>query len=914
MSLAMESPPEAKKLRVGADFSEVDGPSTITIDDSPETGEAQDSPAGPSSARSSNGSAPPEDDINPLQSGNLLDFISKNLFGSVFKMDQLAPMLLPDGLHSTPCSTPMAPAAPVVPGAIALANMPTAKLFSKDDWSWHRNPAASIRSGGTNKQTPVWKYFVYDKTDNLSRCIVGDCTYQLKGPHTSTLACHLKKHVAEYAEFTKLKSDYSRERAVSQMPPSPASSSSGHSTSTTSAAPPVAGVGGGCGKLTEAMLLHHNNNNHEMQQHQPQQQTEQLKELLPSQREQIERMHQAAMAAAVAANARPKSNGSVAQPLLTPPPSSHHQQHHHQQQPNPAAAMMSSPFSYLFQNQGAAAAAAASNPMFAQSLMQHGMAMGAGGQLQFTKKWRKDERKQREMEHRLSLFISSARLPSLVVNDAAFRELLELAQPRFTCPTDASQIEQVLTAQQGRLQMAVRQAIHSVRRICLMVDCVALGEKSYRVAITASVPTQVGTREQYLLALRLLELTDQDQMSSRVVETIVQQVMAENGLSSDKIVRVITNGVERDDRSTIAGAPKLIAYRPRVLAAFMHIIDSNERVQELKKRFCELLVTLISQEGLMGALINKIGGPVHLPFTETFVSILEALFPIQDSLVMVLSEAGIEILSNEDWKLAKLLLALLSVISKSVAPSHDTIDTVLPSLMQIVGILNENEEVSAGIADELRAEIENLCGSVSSPDESVMEADFLVATALNPERILLLNEEQIAYAKRELERRVQERMSRQEEAASRKRPFSCLDQLLHKVTNIQNDDGSSPSSIYPDFGRKKEPEERNRFAEAIVQAYFDEVTQSDCNFSTGSSFSNRHLPPTPFWLANTHRCPQLAEIALELLSIPASTPGVEGLFGIKAASYDPASLLQLPERLERDTLLRFNRSLVPKTL
>lgn len=40
---------------------------------------------------------------------------------------------------------------------------------------------------------------------SLIRCIVGTCTYQLKGPHTSTLACHLKKHAAEYAEFQRLK-------------------------------------------------------------------------------------------------------------------------------------------------------------------------------------------------------------------------------------------------------------------------------------------------------------------------------------------------------------------------------------------------------------------------------------------------------------------------------------------------------------------------------------------------------------------------------------------------------------------------------------------------------------------------------------------------------------------------------------
>lgn len=44
---------------------------------------------------------------------------------------------------------------------------------------------------------------------------MGNCTYQLKGPHTSTLACHLKKHTAEYAEFQRLKSEYTRERIAS---------------------------------------------------------------------------------------------------------------------------------------------------------------------------------------------------------------------------------------------------------------------------------------------------------------------------------------------------------------------------------------------------------------------------------------------------------------------------------------------------------------------------------------------------------------------------------------------------------------------------------------------------------------------------------------------------------------------------
>src|SRR5690348_9128560 len=38
---------------------------------------------------------------------------------------------------------------PSIPGAIAVAVSPAAQLFREDDWSWHRNPTASIRSGGT---------------------------------------------------------------------------------------------------------------------------------------------------------------------------------------------------------------------------------------------------------------------------------------------------------------------------------------------------------------------------------------------------------------------------------------------------------------------------------------------------------------------------------------------------------------------------------------------------------------------------------------------------------------------------------------------------------------------------------------------------------------------------------------------
>lgn len=101
-----------------------------------------------------------------VNNSEIFEMLNKT-FGGVFNCD-LEGIMRPSALmHPSSPPTPIQSAG--IPGALAVAQSPAAQLFSGDDWSWHRNPAASIRSGGTNKQTPVWKYFVYNKTENLSR-------------------------------------------------------------------------------------------------------------------------------------------------------------------------------------------------------------------------------------------------------------------------------------------------------------------------------------------------------------------------------------------------------------------------------------------------------------------------------------------------------------------------------------------------------------------------------------------------------------------------------------------------------------------------------------------------------------------------------------------------------------------------
>ena len=108
------------------------------------------------------------------------------------------------------------------------------------------------------------------------------------------------------------------------------------------------------------------------------------------------------------------------------------------------------------------------------------------------------------------------------------------------------------------------------------------------------------------------------------------------------------------------------------------------------------------------------------------------------------------------------------------------------------------------------------------------------------------------------------------------------------------------------FAGKALRESSARLAETLVQTYLDEV------LSAPSSLVSRSLPLHAYWQANARRCPQLSELAMELTSVPATTPGPETIFVPPGVTFDPTCLLVLPERLERDTLLRFNHALVPR--
>ncbi|EJW75621.1 hypothetical protein WUBG_13467 [Wuchereria bancrofti] len=340
------------------------------------------------------------------------------------------------------------PPGPPIPGAIAAASSPAAALFSEDDWSWHRNPAAAIRSGGTNKQTPVWKFFVYNKAENLSRCIVGNCTYVLKGPHTSTLACHLKKHPPQYVEYQKLKAIYSRDRLnnissnSSQMsvPPAPASSGSGSVAQLNSCNSRVRTAGNSCNSGSSNILKSHGhdgcssgNSLSSIRHHTPvstivansgKQSTHSVSSILDV-------LNARASVAALASG-----NGHLLQ--------------------NPIAAIFNNPEHDNGNSAGGISntrnASGNSSPIKSNSsladvltanLLMAASSSATSGAIAIGRKWNREDRKQKEMEVKLALMLSASQLPLNIIENSFFREFVEYVQPRFSMPHDINYIEEV---------------------------------------------------------------------------------------------------------------------------------------------------------------------------------------------------------------------------------------------------------------------------------------------------------------------------------------------------------------------------------------------------------------------------------------------------------------------------------------
>ncbi|KAI6188603.1 hypothetical protein M3Y98_00372300 [Aphelenchoides besseyi] len=418
-----------------------------------------------------------------------------------------------------------------IPGALAVAASPAAQLFGEDDWSWHRNPAAAIRSGGTNKQTPVWKYFVYNKAENLSRCIIGDCTYILKGPHTSTLACHLKKHPAEYAEFQRLKVEYTRDRNVGTVGTSTgghrngrasSAASTGSSSSLNSQIPTTTNVHHSVATISSASTVTSSiNTERESGSNTPMSINSFLKKPVEpnSALNGIFANNSLYSVAALSGSSPLKSTAQQSPSNTLKSPTASMSELLSKLNAHSTNPLFSGSFANFPLNTTASPFNASSLPALIHSNSNNGNVssnssglpsnetklgntfMSQNDMLQWKnlildanifgneaaksnpvntlqpgRKWTPQDRRQREMETKLALMMCNSQIPLSSICDPFFRDFIETAQPKFQLPADETPIDQMLNAMHGCVINNIKQALVGVNKFTLLLDVVPIGE------------------------------------------------------------------------------------------------------------------------------------------------------------------------------------------------------------------------------------------------------------------------------------------------------------------------------------------------------------------------------------------------------------------------------------------------------
>lgn len=931
-----DGPPETKRFRIDVDTQVgLDSPS-VSTNAPPVGGEAsQDgqSPAAPSSAsyRSSNSSVisssespckveevdggqdESEDigmDINDVSTGSLVnnseifEMLNKT-FGGVFNCD-LEGIMRPNALLHR--SSPPTPVPSVIPGALAVAQSPAAQLFSNDDWSWHRNPAASIRSGGTNKQTPVWKYFVYNKTENLSRCIVGDCTYMLKGPHTSTLACHLKKHTREYSEFQKLKTEYSRTK-LDQVPKipegaphpltlhtqnnvvrqtgSPASTCNTNTNTSSSASSGTAsGPTSGSNSSTSATM------DLSMKKPKKEPSTTKLNEMFLNGLRQV------------------SSNNSNGSPPTTPqnPP----------QIPNVPSfvtnmMLQMNPLHMMLAQSlpGATPPAAPANGL--NALQQAGLTLAANGQIIQSKKWRNDDKKQKELSSKLSLALATSHVTVDVLQNPLWKEVFEMAQPKFTLPT-ASQYENLVNSTGQKLIQSVKGQLSSNKKLNLLLDVTKVTGDISRLTVSVAMTGGAGNSyETQVILLAFRNISGADDVNS-----VFEKVLEDYGISQSSINRVICSGLS--ELGEPVEIPKQMeSFSSRLSDCFHLWLESSTSLDVLKKNIYSMLLSYLTVPTAIQIASQMLKSKFELPVTEPFPVIVEKLMAHRDIYQMKLD--GLVPISDREWSKVNGIHSLMNIFKPFMSYSTDmtTVDTIIPTYMQIRNVLEKDLYQLGEIGSDLLASLKLTVAPIMNPDHEHFDPTYIQATALNPQLAVTLTSEQMTTAKSLIESEISKRSKKMKKVQSEKKLAMGVDSLLANVMRKGDDGGCDAMAIYGDLFQSITGNNSSESKENIVNQYFDEISSSNSVESMFMlrTFGNPMQAPLSYWKACSSRCSELSELATELLSIPIFT-----LTADRVLSFSPnttsmntnliLSNLDNSDQFEKQLLLRFNRQIVSK--
>ena len=512
------------------------------------------------------------------------------------------------------------------------------------------------------------------------------------------------------------------------------------------------------------------------------------------------------------------------------------------------------------------------------------------------KKWMKQDKKQKEIELKLGLALATAQLPISLINNPFFRDFVETAQPKFTMPFNASEIDELINSQFSRTIQSIKLQLAAAPKVSLLLDILKVPQQPYQKEIdeNSEIPVIQNSKtpiiricvsaayycsSSQVMEVVLLGIRSPSKTTSieEGIKESVEQVLSEFDLNWDRISRVVASGLTEVGASESLFPKQLEPYNQKLTLSLINVFDTDELVISLKKEFYSMVYKFAEIPEAVNRFSQEVENSSSIPLGEPFFQIAEYILKNREKFLKICNleqfQNLIPILSEEKWLQLESIINLLSLFKAHMKVVQDgqyaTIDQVVPSLMQLKVCLQRDFKVLGQLPEKLLKDLYTRAQYILDISTENFDGSFIQATALNPQLAMLLDDAQISYAKNAIEKLLEDRMKQAEEFANKKiKNSGGVDALLAAVverktsiapcnpTSPANSPASSTTSevsstpstattLYPDLlqaanQRRKVLHDRSQsgkslFAEAIVQSYFDDllkVVYSDKNLTS----------------------------------------------------------------------------------
>ena len=567
--------------------------------------------------------------------------------------------------------------------------------------------------------------------------------------------------------------------------------------------------------------------------------------------------------------------------------------------------------------------------------------------------YEKSSRRQTEITKKLAIFVGSSNVAYSIVENLEFRDLLATLDNRYSTPSRTlivKEVQKVLI----ELKARIGTFLHEARKISICADVWSKkGLTSSYLGITAHFFSRKDHRRHCVtLAVRRMVSAHTGAYIRKVVDEVLGEweihptkvlaSLTDNGSNMVAAFRVQLQVLQDDEDDEEDEEENMEEQELEEQESDFESIDFEDRecdqaiafhslgriscfahtLQLVVNKFSEITAfkgvlnrahTLIRKvnssgkatESLVLLSGKKLVRDCPTRWSSTYLMI-NRMLEVRNSLTSVLEELEWDNLAVSEWKLLEALRDLLHPFAIFTAlvqgEEFTTLSCVVPAIMDLCLHLEEfkrnpEPEVCEAAALLLR-ELKRRFRKYTDPGDTDHESIFIVATSLDPRYRLLLSAAQLDCVKQELVKKLKEAAREKNDASS-----SSENELTSHDIIVQ-DCEEPPTKRFRHLNRILEEKwkEGLRKTSAIPL----EKAEVERYFQTVESVVEK-VDPITYWISHEKNYPLLSSVAVDILTIPASSAPIERVFSTAGESTAGKRNRLSDRNLECEILLRRNR-------